>query len=418
MGNRPEIIIGMITSTETSDNLERSLKNVANNNIYIHDDLKQLPLDSSYSATNMYDLLVNAFVQMNIRNRTTEMQGIGTPGFFYTRNFGISQSLASNEADLTDYDIQRFLQISDIQPHKMGLNQNEVILSPDLISWKHYKLPTNWDGDALVVDSFGVSNYELPEYGIELRYGIDEINYNSFWSERMSIYALWSSVKLGVILPTAGWSFLGADLFEQKRNLTFGSAGVTGKFDFPIKVIPKSGLFNLSFGYVFGNAVESEYKNRDLNPDTYIYTAGDNDYLIRYNFTMHYTFGLSIDEDYKFRFGVGFTGYGVERWYNRVYKDASENNQIEYVSFNNEFIGGLSGKIDFMVTNITTPYGASLQYFDESISSSIWLQIPLYKNNFALRMEAKGFSPLFRNTDHSWESGGYFTPMARLIVNF
>lgn len=419
MGNRPETIIGMITSTESSDTyIDKVLKNVSNNNIYIHDELKQFDLDSSYSASTMYDLVVNSFVQMNVRNRTTEMQGIGTPGFFYTRNFGIAQTISANEADLTPYDIQKYMQISDVQPQNMGLNQNEVILSPDLISWKHYALPTTWDGDVKLVDSFGITNSTLPEYGLELRYGIDEINYSSLWSERLTAYALWSSVKLGVILPTAGWSNMSTDLFDQQRNLTHASAGVAGKFDFPIKVIPKSGLFSMSFGYVFGDAVESDYKKRDLNPDNYEYTDGDNDYLIRANFNFHYTFGLAIDEDFKFRFGVGFTGYSVERWYNKVYQDEEGLNRIDYVSFNDEFIAGLSGRVEFMVTNIATPYGATLQYFDESLSGGIWLQIPLYKNNFALRLEAKGFSPLFRGTDHSWEVGGIFTPMARLIVNF
>ncbi|MFC2132054.1 hypothetical protein ACFLSQ_11530 [Bacteroidota bacterium] len=84
----------------------------------------------------------------------------------------------------------------------MGLKQHELIVSPDLISWKMYDKPGwfDWDAGAFIVDSFASSNSNLPTLGIELKYGIDEINYQSFWSERLTAYALWKSMKLGMIL--------------------------------------------------------------------------------------------------------------------------------------------------------------------------------------------------------------------------
>lgn len=416
-GKSPENIIAMITSTETSSNLLKNLKSVSIGNIYIYDELKNFELDSTYSATNMYDLIVNAFIQMNVQNRTTEMQGIGEPGFYYATKFGVTKSIASNERNYGDYDIQAFLKISNGEPHKLGLNQNEVILSPDYISWRHYEIPTNWDGSQMVIDSFSSSNVNLPEYGLEIKYGIDNINYHSFWSERLTAYALWKNAKLGIILPTAGWSNLSTDLLDQSRKLTNAGVGLAGEFDFPIKIIPKSGLFRMSFGYVFGDAIESDYKNRDLTIDYNQFNENYIDYLIRANFTFHYTFALAVDADYQFRFGFGVSGYDAERWYYKQIANENEEAKLNYQFFDDEFIFGLSGRAEFMAVNMTTPFGAYVQYFDEALSGNIWLQIPVYKNIIALKLETKAFSPLFRD-NHPWEVGGLFTPMARFIVTF
>jgi len=88
--------------------------------------------------------------------------------------------------------------------------------------------------------------------------------------------------------------------------------------DFPIKVIPQSGVFSLSGSYVFGDAKEPSYKNRHNYYDTiggFYYNDDDlffNDYLVRYTGQFHYTFGISIDESYQLRFGIGATLYGAE----------------------------------------------------------------------------------------------------------
>jgi len=280
-----------------------------------------------------------------------------------------------------------------------------------------YKKPAYLDGSAMVVDSFGQSNYDLPQLGVELKYGMDDINYQSFWSERLTAMALWKSMKLGFVLPTAGWSNLATDLFDQKRSLTYANLGVAGEFDFPIKVIPKSGLFRFGFSYVFGNAVESDYKINNVDTN-YMYNEVDNNYLVRYHVNILYTFGIKIDESYKLRFGVGGTVYNLERWYNDVStNDETGLKEVHFKNFNDETVGGLTGRVEIMVTDVTTPYGATLQYFDGAISGNIWMQIPIVKNAVALRLDAKGFSPLFRD-NHSWEVGSIFTPMLRLIVNF
>jgi len=80
------------------------------------------------------------------------------------------------------------------------------------------------------------------------------LSYPSMWSERMTLSALWQSVKLGIILPTSGWSDLSESVYNINRTLTFGGVGVAAEFDFPFKVIPQSGVFHASLGYIFGDA--------------------------------------------------------------------------------------------------------------------------------------------------------------------
>ena len=77
-------------------------------------------------------------------------------------------------------------------------------------------------------------------------------------------------------------------------------------------------------------------------------------------------------------------------------------------------------KVDFMSTDVTTPFGASLQYFDESIFANAWLQIPIVSETFYLRFDARVFSAaLFRDYPRPWENNRIlFIPSARLIFNF
>lgn len=414
----PSTIIALIVTTESEDKIAQNLKSVDESFIYTYDEMKAMRLDSKFAADNLYDLMVSALIQGNVLNKTVEAQGIGNPEWFAKRKFGISSSLVKNENDAFSEDIQNFVRISEGQALDYGPKENELIVSPDLISWKRYSKITNEDGtDNLTANS----NSNLPKFGLELRYGLEDINYPSFWSERMSLSAIWESVKLGLILPTDGWASMGKDVYNIERKLTYGGFGVTGSFDFPFKVIPKSGIFKFNFGYVFGDANESKYKNRKIDPNNYdpnlALLFDDFDYLVRLNAQLHYTFAISVDENYWFRFGIGGTIYNVERWYNDL--DTSvEINKLKFRKFDDETVGGISGRIEFMSKNIITPFGAFVQYFDESMSAGLWLQIPIIEKTLALRLDAKGFFSAFKSQPHAWESKSVFVPSARLIVNF
>ena len=418
-GTVPNTIIAMITSDRAGDDLEKNLRSRGTADIYTYDEMKQFRLDTSFSATNLYDLMINAIMQGNIENRTLEAQGIGNKEWFSSSVKGNSRSLISKESDITSSDIQKFMRISDGQALDYKIKENELIVSPDLISWRRYELPTYVDNAGnTVADSSLSVNDNLPVFGLELRYGMDNISYPSFWSERVSCSALWQSAKLGLILPTSGWSNLSKDLFDIQRKLTHAGAGITGAFDFPFKVVPKSGVFHFDFDYVFGDAKAASYKTRDLNTDNPAYKA-DNDYLIRTNLQFHYTFGIAIDADYWFRFGIGTSFYNVEKWDYLLNTDQITGlHSYLYSKLSQESIFGISGKIEFMSKNILTPFGASLQYFDESIGANIWLQIPIVKNTLALRLDAKGYFTAFRDKPHDWENKSVFMPMARFIVNF
>jgi len=410
-GEVPEHIIGMLVSKKTISNMEKVLKRISPDNIYTYDELKQFPLDSTFSSEDLYGLMEQVIVQRNYENRTLEAQGLGKTKWFTDRKYGVARSLSSKS--LNNSDVQKFVRISEGQPNDMELKRNEVVLSPDLVSWRRYPLPGWDDGEGFIVDSFSYTNVELPEIGFELRYGMDEINFPSFWSERVSASAVWQGTKLGLILPTDGWAKLSKDIANQDRKLTHGGIGLTGSFDFPMKVIPKSGVFHFAGGVIFGDAEEASYKNRNLESSSFVFNNNDDsDFLVRYDAQLHYTFGMAVDDDYWLRFGFGATVYSMEMW--NYQGDAGE---FEFKMNNSETIGGISGKIEFMKKSGTTPFGASIQYFDEAIGSNIWLQIPIIDNTLAIRLDAKGYFVAFRDR-HKWEDYSVIIPMARLIVNF
>ncbi len=216
-------------------------------NFIIEDDADQT------KTTNLYDKLIVEFRQGNCQLITPEVRGIGGE-ISFVKTYGKTTSMISNENDITSADISKFIRISDGQPTDY-IKDNEIIISPDLISYKKYNTQYYEYEDEegkIQMMPYSNANSNLPSYGAEVRYGIDEVNYPSFWSERMSIRAIWDNVKCGFILPTSGWASLSKDLFDVDRSMTHAGFGVTFNADFPIKVIPQSGVFSLGASYVFG----------------------------------------------------------------------------------------------------------------------------------------------------------------------
>ncbi len=419
-GEIPEFIIALIISY-SNKGMEKELKEIVSNNIYTYDEMKNFALDTTFSANNLYDLMVNALIQRNVENKTLEAQGIGNTQWFARKIFGNTETPFVNEADLSSYDVQKILRVSEGEPFDFGLKQNEVILSPDWILWRRFPQPGYFDNGNFVLDSSSSSNFDLPLVGLELKYGIDCINYTSFFSERVTFSALWQNVKLGLILPTDGWASMGKNVFDINRKLTYAGFGLAGSFDFPIKVIPKSGIFHFDFGYVLGDAKESKYKSRkfdtlDYNPAQTIANR-DFDYLIRANAQAYYTFGVQIDNNYLFRFGLGATFYQVEQWYYDL-DTANLNRKLIFKKYDQKSIGDVSVRIDFMSTNIATPFGVNLQYFNGGIGGGIWLQVPIIRNTLFLRLDGRGYFVPFKNRPDEWENKGYLVPMVRFIVNF
>lgn len=417
-------VIAMVVSYNSDDILEKNLDNPGAKNIYTYSELEDIKMTDASEPyiRNLYELCSRRLSQGYLENRTADAQGIGNSQWFAGKVFGKTESLVSNEYDASSEDINKIKRISDIEPTDIKLKENELLISPDQITWKRYSLPMYYDDKTKnwIVDSLVASNNNLPKMGVELKYGIDDINYPSFWSERLTLSALWENVKLGFILPTSGWATLSKDIFQVDRTMTHAGFGISGEADFPIKVIPRSGIFHGSFAYVFGDAKEPSYRTRHYDPDNPIFDMGDKgDYLVRANGQLHYTFGIQIDNDYLMRFGFGGTIYSVENWMYTVDKDpVTLQPKAKYHKLEAETVGGVSGKVEFMSKNITTPFGASIQYFDEALGVNVWLQIPLIENTLALRVDAKGYFTAFKKNPRDWEKESVFFPMARFIVNF
>jgi len=397
-------------------------------NILTHTELINFIIedDDGYETktTNLYEKLQLLFRQGNCQLITPEVRGIGTE-LKFVNHYGKSTSMISNENNITSRDISRFIRISDGQPFDY-FKPNELIISPDYISFRKYEMEYWEDEEGNMVPSYFAANENLPNIGAEIKFGLDEISYPSFWSERMMVRAIWDNAKLGIVLPTSGWSSLSKDLFSIDRRFTHAGVGLSGALDLPIKIIPQSGIFNFSGSYVFGDAVAASYKDRkkyyedngfpaEHNPDDLFF----NDYLIRFTAQSHYTFGFTIDETYLLRIGIGATVYGAENWHDKQETNDDMEDVISFVKGDSETIGGISMKLEFMSRDISTPFGGSLQYFDESLFTNVWLQIPVVKDTFYLKVEAKGFIPAFKNVPHPWENkGAVIIPTARLIFNF
>jgi hypothetical protein len=121
---------------------------------------------------------------------------------------------------------------------------------------------------------------------------------------------------------------------------------------------------------------------------------------------------VKIDKDFMFRMRLGGTLYGMETWS----ETGVGTDTAMYKKVDEQTIGGVSGKIEFMTTGWSTPVGFTLSYFDEAILGKAWLQVPVV-DQFALRLDASVFTPIFRDA-RAWENDAVVIPSLHLIFNF
>jgi|APTNR8051073442_1049403.scaffolds.fasta_scaffold05975_3 hypothetical protein len=430
-GGIPDRIIGMIYMElefdQATQEVREDLEFVSTENVYSYDRLKETEIDpAKYGYANLYDLVYAYLIQGNFENETMAARAIGTDVRYLGKEYGVSQPLIVDNR-VGSKDIQLYKRISQGQPERYMGKNNILTVSPDLISWTQYEpqfarkrdgsIATDSMGNA-ILDPRRATNDYLPNFGVELKYGIEGINYPSFWSNRMTLSAIWKNVKFGLILPTEGWASFSEDVYNQQRTMTYGGVGVAGVLDFPFAIIPRSDVFQVQFGYVFGDAVAGNGTTTvDTDPFTFQRSLNNNDYLMRFNTQVHYTFGISVDEDYFMRFSVGGTGYSMETWGYEI-NDDLDNPSVNLEERESEFVGGISGKLEFMTTNNTTPFGGGIQYFDESLQFNGWVQVPVVENTFSIRLEANGYAVAFRKSPRPWEMNSLLVPMARLIYVF
>jgi len=453
----PFEIIGLLTSgnKEMVSKIDENID--PPKGIFLANDLQRVGSpDTLGIAKTLYEYLERKILQNDAENVTAEAQGIGEDATFLPQKYGTTYSI--NEDD-----IQQYLRITDGQPQEYDSPNELTIGLFDLIRFRHYGkldefdeegnlIPDEAEGDSSVKRIY---NKNLPLYGVELRYGMPEINYPSLWSERMTLNVMWQSNKFGIVLPTNGWSSLATDVFSAQRKLTHAGLGIYGSLDFPIKLVNQGGVFNFNGSYVFGpaatNPVSTQFmfagRNASGQSDSASYRSLDLSYLPRFHAQAHYSFAVDIDRTAFFRFKLGATMYVIQRFAELEQQNGNDENgrpiyekknrQIDQYSYDDlstlnrfdqlkiaamnglqgsEVVAGLSGRIEFMNRSRTVPWGASMQFFDGSISGDVWAQVPVV-NGFDLRIMAQYFQVALRDPK-PWEEQTIVLPSLQMLFNF
>jgi hypothetical protein len=453
----PFEIIGLLTSgnKEMVSKIDENID--PPKGIFLANDLQRVGSpDTLGIAKTLYEYLERKILQNDAENVTAEAQGIGEDATFLPQKYGTTYPI--NEDD-----IQQYLRITDGQPQEYDSPNELTIGLFDLIRFRHYGkleefdeegnlIPDDAEGDSTVKRIY---NKNLPLYGVELRYGMPEINYPSLWSERMTLNVMWQSNKFGIVLPTNGWSSLATDVFSAQRKLTHAGLGIYGSLDFPIKLVNQGGIFNFNGSYVFGpaatNPVSTQFmfagRNVSGELDSASYRSLDLSYLPRFHAQAHYSFAVDIDRTAFFRFKLGATMYVIQRFAELEQQNGNDENgrpiyekknrQIDQYSYDDlstlnrfdqlkiaamnglqgsEVVAGLSGRIEFMNRSRTVPWGASMQFFDGSISGDVWAQVPVV-NGFDLRIMAQYFQVALRDPK-PWEEQTIVQPSLQMLFNF
>lgn len=404
----PFEIIGLLTSTNDDSRARLDECIDPPKKVYLAGELRRIGSpDTTGVAKTLMEYLQRNISQNVSENITAEAQGLGD-GYLIPKKVG--------DTKIVDEDnIQQYLRITEGQPQDYT-SPNEVTVGVfDLLRYRRYEpINSNLSSLATSYDSTQpiIYNKWLPKYGVELKQGFEEINYPSLWSERLTLSVMWQSYKLGLILPTGGASQLAKDVFGAERRLTSAGMGASANFDFPMKIVNQSGVFTLSSSYVFGdpksNPVFTEPYGTSLT------------YLPRFHVQGHYSFAVNIDENNYFRFKLGGTFYLMEKWQERVLKTKTGKDSLaaieQYVNDQNDGIGSISGKVEYMAITNTVHWGIGAQYFDGSGLGDVWMQVPL-NNSMHLRGEVKSFVTIFRDPK-PWEKTSIFIPSLIFIVNF
>jgi hypothetical protein len=336
-------------------------------------------------------------------------------------NKEISTKMISEDA------VDRYLAITEGEPHKTGENEktftDEIVLGlADYYSWRHYGSAQSDE------DPTG-----LPSIGVELRAGLEDLGLPSLWSERWTASVLWEGQKIGVVLPTSLWNTQVMSILNTPRRFTSGLAGAAINLDFPFKLIDKSGVFNVSGSYLFGNenVVRTEgIAGYDTTRRTRAISENSNirDYMIRAHGQFNYTFAIGINDPdreaqvYFIRFKLGAAAYLVDNWEMPIRTDSTVKvyrGDQKNLTQRAQLRGGPLFRIEFMGTGVAAPFGSYVQYFDGALSGNVWLQVPISDTGFftGIRGEVKLFAPVARSAE-PWEAPVVIMPAVRFVFRW
>lgn len=262
-----------------------------------------------------------------------------------------------------------------------------------------------------------------PEWGVELRNNLDEINYPSIWGGRLTLNAILENIKIGAVLPQLrfGDSTIGTSGIGSSQQKIIGGFGVAVSGDFAAPVLDNSGLFNFYGSYTFNESNVDKMALFDSSS-----TTNDHGYLVRYVVQGYYSFGFYADaaSRHLFRLKIGGTAYGIDDFVRipdleqQVGEDEPQPTKLEKVQTFNE--GSISGKIEYMKVGQLIPWGASIQYLDQSILADIWIQFAITPR-LDLKFDGKYFTPLDkanRPVTHPWENPNLIVPAISLKYHF
>jgi hypothetical protein len=262
----------------------------------------------------------------------------------------------------------------------------------------------------------------IPEadWGVELRNNLDELNYPSIWGGRLTLNAILENIKIGAVLPEVrfGGNTIDSSGIGSHQQKILGGYGIAVGGDFAAPLLDNSGLFNFYGSYTFGEANTDRLRLSDsAGPYTEL------GYLIRYVVQGYYSFGFYADAAAKhlFRLKIGGTVYGVD-YFAKVNDgeggDAPPPTKLMKTETTSR--GGVSGKIEYMKTGQAIPWGAGIQYFDQSILGNIWLQFAINRR-IDLKVEGKyftSFDPTDRLRTHPWENANLIVPSVSVKYHF
>lgn len=262
-----------------------------------------------------------------------------------------------------------------------------------------------------------------PEWGVELRNNFDEINYPSIWGGRLTLNAILENIRLGAVLPQIrfGGNTVDSSGIGSRQQKIIGGYGLALSGDFAAPLLNNSGLFDFYGSYTFS---EANTEGIRLFEGT---GAPELGYLIRYAFQAYYSFGFFADADAKhlFRLKFGGTVYGVEGYSREVDPEFVPGQEGEeaptlLVKQWNRSRGGVSGRIEYMKGGQMVPWGAGVQYFDQSILANVWLQFAI-NNRLDLKLEGKYFTSFDgdeRLITHPWENQNLIVPSLSVKYHF
>ena len=263
-----------------------------------------------------------------------------------------------------------------------------------------------------------------PEWGVELLNNFDEINYPSIWGGRLTLNAILENIKIGAVLPQLrfGGNTIDSSGFGTSRQKIIGGYGIAVSGDFAAPVLDNSGLFNFYGSYTFSESNTDKIRLFDSTSQ-----FNELGYLIRYALQAYYSFGFYADAAAKhlFRLKIGGTVYGVDYFSRREDPDAvvtgEEPRPTSLFKDDSKSFGGVSGKIEYMKGGQAIPWGASVQYLDNSLLADAWIQFAITPR-FDLKFEGKYFTPLDdkdeRLLSHPWENPYLIVPAVSVKYHF